>query len=92
MTRIHRLRHDMSTPTSPTPETATSSFSERRSNASQAPFGMERRQFGNTYADLSPDARELAEALDGYKLRHRRRYVNYEEMLNVIQSLGYRRD
>lgn len=49
----------------------------------------ERRQFANTYDDLSAEARELAMAIDGYKLQHRRRFVTYDEMLQVIQSLGY---
>ena len=33
----------------------------------------------------------LAEAIDGYKVRHRRRFITFEEMLTVIQSLGYHR-
>ena len=36
-------------------------------------------------------AQELARAIDGYKLRHRRRFITYEEMLSVIKSLGYQR-
>ena len=51
----------------------------------------ERRQFANNYDDLSPDAAELAHAIDGYKLRHRRRFITFEEMLSVIKSLGYHR-
>lgn len=50
---------------------------------------LERRQFTNSHDDLSPDARDLAVAVDAYKLRHRRRFITYEEMLNVIESLGY---
>lgn len=53
--------------------------------------GQERRQFANNYDDLSPDAAELAHAVDGYKLRHRRRFITFEEMLSVIKSLGYHR-
>lgn len=49
----------------------------------------ERRQFANSHEGLSPDAQELAQAIDGYKLRHRRRFITYEEMLAVFQSLGY---
>ena len=30
-------------------------------------------------------------AIDGYKLRHRRRFITYEEMLSVVKSLGYAR-
>lgn len=49
----------------------------------------ERRQFANSHEGLTPDAQELAQAIDGYKSRHRRRFVTYEEMLAVIKSLGY---
>lgn len=54
--------------------------------------GIERRQFGNSYRDLSEPGRELAEAIDAYKVQHRRRYITTDEMLQVIQSLGYRQD
>lgn len=52
---------------------------------------FERRQFANSYDELSPEAAELARAIDGYKVQHRRRFVTFEEMLAVIKSLGYRR-
>ncbi len=51
--------------------------------------GTERRQFCDSREELSPDAGELAQAIDDYKVRHRRRFINFEEMLHVIQSLGY---
>ena len=51
----------------------------------------ERRQFANSHEELSPDAAELARAIDGYKLQHRRRFITFEEMLAVIKSLGYHR-
>lgn len=50
---------------------------------------VERRQFSNSYDSLSPEARELATAIDEYKIRHRRRFITYEEMMAVIESLGY---
>jgi len=49
----------------------------------------ERRQFTNSHDELTPDARELANAIDQYKLHHRRRFITYQEMLSVVQSLGY---
>ncbi|MEX0818704.1 MAG: hypothetical protein WD070_03895 [Pirellulaceae bacterium] len=49
----------------------------------------ERRQFSNSHDGLSPNARELAVAIDQYKLHHRRRFITFEEMLFVIESLGY---
>ena len=51
--------------------------------------GRERRQFANSHDELSPEAAELARAIDGYKLQHRRRFITFEEMLAVIKSLGY---
>lgn len=67
-------------------------FIDRRSpdNTGEQPT-HERRQFANSYDDLTPDAAELAHAIDGYKLRHRRRFITFEEMLSVIKSLGYHR-
>lgn len=66
-------------------------FVDRRSynEASPPPAGRERRQFTNSYEGLSSQAMELAQAIDQYKMRHRRRFINYEEMLSVIESLGY---
>ena len=65
-------------------------FVDRRSHIgdTDAP-PRERRQFSNTHDGLSPDAAELAVAIDEYKLRHRRRFITYEEMLHVMKSLGY---
>jgi hypothetical protein len=66
------------------------SFTDRRSNESSAnSLATERRQFGNSHVGLSPDAMELAKAIDDYKLRNRRRFITCEEMLSVIRSLGY---
>lgn len=71
------------------PET---SFIDRRDpNSMGDAQGRERRQFVNTHDDLSPEAAELARAIDTYKLSHRRRFINFEEMLAIVKSLGYRR-
>jgi hypothetical protein len=51
---------------------------------------MERRQFGSSHAGLSAEGRELAAAIDAYKLQHHRRYITCDEMLVVLGSLGYR--
>jgi len=68
-------------------------FIDRRSYApDQGVPVRERRQFANSHSELSPDARELAVAIDEYKLRHRRRFITFEEMLWVITDLGYRKD
>ena len=76
-----------------TPTPAAEPFIDRRNlDAMGTPPGVERRQFANSHDELSPEARQLAVAIDEYKLHHRRRFITYEEMLNVIQSLGYHRD
>jgi hypothetical protein len=75
------------TATAPSPQ-----FIERRISRGEGDFvGRERRQFSNSYEDLSPDARELAQAIDNYKLQHRRRFITFEEMLYIIKQLGYQR-
>ena len=67
-------------------------FVDRRNSENQRKStGLERRQFSNSFSDLSPEAAELGRAIDQYKLMHRRRFINYEEMLAVIKSLGYER-
>jgi hypothetical protein len=73
-------------------ETPVSTFVDRRNyDAGGEPPARERRQFTNTHEGLTPEARELALAIDHYKLAHRRRFITYEEMLNVVKSLGYRK-
>jgi len=73
-------------------ENDASTFVDRRTNenAAQLPIN-ERRQFSNSHEGLSPEARELALAIDHYKLVHRRRFITFEEMLNVVKSLGYQK-
>jgi hypothetical protein len=66
-------------------------FVDRRGNGNHQATSpdRERRQFTNSHTELSPEARELAQAIDSYKLVHRRRFITYEEMLAVVKSLGY---
>jgi len=67
-------------------------FVDRRHREdSQGAHGRERRQFSDSHDQLSPAAQELAVAIDTYKLSHRRRFITYEEMLEVVKSLGYSR-
>ncbi len=77
----------------PSFDTSFEPFVDRRNytNPTPAPH-RERRQFTNSHEELSPEARDLAQAIDSYKLMHRRRFITYEEMLAVIKSLGYKRD
>lgn len=71
--------------------TPVTGFVDRRKSAAGAAPEQERRQFTNSYHELTPEAGELARAIDAYKLRCRRRFISYEEMLQVVKSLGYRR-
>jgi hypothetical protein len=78
---------------SPTFANSVEPFVDRRNYGGQAGAPQrERRQFTNSHDELSPDARELAQAIDSYKLMHRRRFITFEEMLAVVKSLGYKRD
>lgn len=78
---------------SPIAQTPSADFIDRRTAlAADGAPARERRQFANSYDDLSPPAQELAHAIDQYKLRHRRRFITYEEMLSVVLSLGYSRN
>lgn len=78
------------TPNTAIPTSDVSAFVDRRSGggAGGAP-GRERRQFANSHQDLSADGGELARAIDRYKLQHRRRFINADELLKVISELGY---
>lgn len=71
------------------PPDSSREFVDRRGSGGQPAAGVERRQFANSHEELTPDARELARAIDEYKLVHRRRFITFEEMLAVIKSLGY---
>ena len=69
------------------PQTAAT---DRRSYSGTLP-GVERRQFSNSYDGLTPPAKELALAIDQYKMTHRRRFITYEEILQVVLTLGYQK-
>ena len=67
-----------------------SNFLDRRDpDAGSGTPGLERRQFSDSHSNLTDDAAELGKAIDQYKLMNRRRYISYEEMLNIMKSLGY---
>lgn len=63
-------------------------FVDRRSEQPAKSNG-ERRQFGSSHTGLTDAGRELALAIDQYKLQHHRRYITCDEMLLVITNLGY---
>ena len=64
-------------------------FADRRNDSASVPASSERRQFGNSHQGLSDDGRELALAIDRYKLENHRRYLTCDEMIKVIGDLGY---
>jgi len=67
-------------------------FVDRRNpnNGNGTRPAVERRQFTNSHEGLSPPAQELAQAIDKYKLDHRRRFITFEEMHQIITDLGYK--
>lgn len=66
------------------------SFVDRRQALGARNEGtVERRQFLASHSSLRPEVKELAEAVDQYKLVHRRRFITYEELFNVMAELGY---
>ena len=72
------------------PGSVTDQFVDRREIGGST-GASERRQFGSSHSGLSDQGRELAVAIDKYKLEHHRRYITCDEMLSVITSLGYGR-
>lgn len=65
-------------------------FIDRRQPDNGGPSqGPERRQFQDARENVSFEAMESAEAVDRYKLRHRRRFITFEELYDVISELGY---
>ena len=61
----------------------------RQPDVQDRPEGTDRRQFSDAQSSTSPDAMELAEAVDQYKLRHRRRFITFDELYDVLMTLGY---
>lgn len=67
-------------------------FIDRRSRSGDSsPEGVERRQFRDGDRSLRPEVAELADAIDDYKISHRRRFITFEELYEVMMSLGYHR-
>lgn len=74
----------------PVAEPAVPGFVDRRrSGQSRSGSGAERRQFSDSRTAQRPEVVEFAEAVDQYKLRHRRRFITFEELFDVMASLGY---
>lgn len=73
------------------PDGQASGFVDRRESIKSKGAPGERRQFGSAHLGLTEDGRELATAIDRYKLEHHRRYITCDEMLAVLRTLGYDR-
>jgi len=73
--------------TNPSEET----FTDRRQASGTRKDGGERRQFIDSRRTFRPEVIELAEAVDQYKLRHRLRFITFEELFDVMAELGYRK-
>ncbi len=73
------------------PTTAERPFVDRRQTGADSPAGRERRQFQDSREAGRPEVNELAAAIDEYKLAHHRRFITFEELFDVMVSLGYRK-
>ncbi|MEZ6067360.1 MAG: hypothetical protein R3B90_17025 [Planctomycetaceae bacterium] len=63
-------------------------FVDRRQGNADQPV-RERRQFTPSYDSARVEVNEMAKAIDEYKMRHRRRFITFEELYDVIAGLGY---
>jgi hypothetical protein len=63
----------------------------RKRGADSDKAGFERRQFRDGNRSARPEVAEFADAIDEYKITHRRRFVTFEELFDVMSSLGYHR-
>jgi hypothetical protein len=64
-------------------------FIERRKSDDSTKPGFERRQFRDGNRSLRPEVAEFADAVDEYKITYRRRFITFEELFEVMTSLGY---
>ncbi|MBL8818875.1 MAG: hypothetical protein JNL58_22795 [Planctomyces sp.] len=71
---------------------STNFFERRRGDTGPSPGNGERRQFRDGNRSARPEVAELANAIDDYKLAHRRRFITFEELFDVMVSLGYHRE
>lgn len=67
-------------------------FADRRQRDEGAgPASAERRQFRDGNRSSRPEVAELADAIDDYKISRRRRFITFEELFDVMVSLGYQK-
>lgn len=65
------------------------SFVDRRKRSEDGNAPSERRQFSDGHRSDRPEVDELAKAIDAYKVKNRRRFITFEEIYDVMTSLGY---
>ena len=71
------------------PDSAEQPFVDRRQSRPDGQNVRERRQFQDSRAAGRPEVNEFAAAVDLYKLSHHRRFITFEELFDVMASLGY---
>ena len=65
-------------------------FVERRQcDVGTTPSVAERRQFRDGDRSARPEVAEFANAVDDYKIARHRRFITFEELFDVMASLGY---
>ena len=64
-------------------------FVERRGSGDARDGAPERRQFKSSQESARPEVAEIASAVDAYKARHRRRFITFDELFDVMAALGY---
>jgi hypothetical protein len=64
-------------------------FVDRRQRSLGPACGTDRRQFADSRDTLAPEVAELSQAIDRYKLMHRRRFITVQELYQVVAGLGY---
>ncbi len=75
-----------------TQQKPTNFVDRRQTGGNEISEHAERRQFSDSRSSSRPEVSELAEAVDRYKLLHRRRFITFEELYDVMAGLGYRKN
>ena len=71
------------------PTSVSTSFVDRRQGRTEGQAPRERRQFQDSREAGRPEVNELAAAVDLYKVSNHRRFITFEELYDVMVSLGY---
>jgi hypothetical protein len=88
---LPNLRHPAMSDTNLLTSSAAGFVDRRVRSSDQSPNGVERRQFRDGDRSQRPEVAELADAIDDYKIKHRRRFITFEELYEVMIGLGYHR-